>query len=123
MSIRTNTGSERQPETELTGVVTFQIREKVYHGASALDIVRAMEADAEHYPYRGQSVRKFLGWSLERLGNRLPPRDLDLSDLLGDDELALNYLYLRDEYGAGKLQWIGNDAGLKPPGSTHTSSS
>ena len=29
--------------------------------------------------------------------------DLHLSDQLEDDELALSYLYLRDEYGAGKL--------------------
>lgn len=70
---------------------------------SALDIVRALESDAEDYPHRGQSVRQFLLWSLERQGNRLPPRDLDLSDRMEDDALALSYLYLRDEYGAGKL--------------------
>ena len=84
-------------------MMTFQLKGKKYRGASALDIVRALESDAEDYPHRGQSVRRFLRWSLERLGNRLPPRDLDLSDRLEDDALALNYLYLRDEYGAGKL--------------------
>ncbi len=83
--------------------MTFQFKGKKYRGTSALDIVRALESDAEDYPYRGQSVRRFLVWSLERLGNRLPPRDLDLSDRLEDDALALSYLYLRDEYGAGKL--------------------
>ena len=83
--------------------MTFQFKEKKYRGASALDIVRALESDAKNYPHRGQSVRKFLLWSLERLGNRLPPRDLDLSDRMEDDALALSYLYLRDEYGAGKL--------------------
>lgn len=83
--------------------MTFQFKGKKYRGASALDIVRALESDAEDYPHRGQSVRQFLLWSLERLGNRLPPRDLDLSDRLEDDALALSYLYLRDEYGAGKL--------------------
>jgi len=83
--------------------MTFQFKGKKYRGASALDIIRALESDAEDYPDRGQSVRKFLLWSLERLGNRLPPRDLDLSSRLEDDALALSYLYLRDEYGAGKL--------------------
>ncbi len=84
-------------------MLVFQCREKKYQGASALDIVRSMEADTEYYPHRGQSVRRFLLWSLERLRDRLPPRDLDLSDRLDDDELALSYLCLRDEYGAGKL--------------------
>ena len=84
-------------------MLTFQINGKKYRGASALDIIRALESDADGYPHRGQSVRKFLRWSLERLGNRLPPRDLDLSDRMEDDALALSYLYLRDEYGTGKL--------------------
>ena len=83
--------------------MTFQLKGKNYRGASALDLVRALETDAEDYPHRGESVRRFLLWSLERLGNRLPPRDLDLSDRLEDEALALSYLCLRDEYGAGKL--------------------
>jgi hypothetical protein len=84
-------------------MMTFQFKGKQYIGASALDVVRALERDAEDYPHGGRSVRQFLVWSLERLRHRLPPRDLDLSDRLEDDELALSYLYLRDEYGAGKL--------------------
>lgn len=83
--------------------MTFQFKGEKYCGASALDIVRALESHAEDYPHRGQSVRQFLRWSLERLSHRLPPRDLDLSDRLEDDALALSYLCLRDEYGAGKL--------------------
>ena len=81
----------------------FQFKGKEYRGASALDIVRSMEGDTEQYPHRGQSVRQFLRWSLERLGDRIPPRDLDLSDRLEEEDLALSYLYLRDEYGAGKF--------------------
>ena len=84
-------------------MLTFQFKGKEYHGASALEIVRAMEGDSVQYPYCGQSLRQFLFWSLERLGHRLPPRDLHLSDRLEDDALALSYLYLRDEYGVGKL--------------------
>ena len=84
-------------------MLIFQFKGKKYRGASALDIVRALESDAEDYPHQGQTIRQFLLWSLERLGNRLPPRDLDLSDRLEEDALALSYLYLRDEYDAGKL--------------------
>lgn len=84
-------------------MLIFQFKGKKYRGASALDIVRALESDAKDYPHCGQSVRQFLLWSLERMRNRLPPRDLDLSDRMEDDALALSYLYLRDEYGAGKL--------------------
>ena len=84
-------------------MLTFQFEGKKYRGTSALVIVREMEGDTENYPYRGESVRQFLLWSLERLCDRLPPRELDLSDRLEDGELALSYLYLRDDYGAGKL--------------------
>ena len=82
---------------------TFQFKDKKYQGISALEIVRALESDAENYPRRGHSIRNFLRWSLVHQCDRLPPRDLDLSDRMEDDALALNYLYLRDEYGVGKL--------------------
>lgn len=95
-------------------MMIFQFKEKKYRGASALDIVRALESDAKDYPHRGQSVRKFLRWSLERLGNRLPPRDLDLSDRLEADALALSYLCLRDEYGVGKLTIGAENGGAEP---------
>ncbi len=81
----------------------FRVEGKDYSGESALEIVRMMERDAKHYPHRGRSIRLFLRWSLERLGHRLPPRDLDLSDRLEDNELAFSYLCLRDEFDAGKL--------------------
>ena len=84
-------------------MMTFQFQKKMYTGKSALDIVRGLERDAEHYPHRGQSVRQFLKWSLQHLRDLVPPRDLHLSDMLEDDELALSYLCLREEYGAGKL--------------------
>ncbi len=82
----------------------FRTKKKDYYGITALEIVRAMESDAKDYQHQGQSIRQFLRWSLRRGGdNRLPPRDTDLSDRMEDEELALHYLYLRDEYGAGKL--------------------
>jgi hypothetical protein len=81
----------------------FQVGEKDYRGESATEILRALERDTADYPYRGQPLRKFLRWSLSQLGNKLPARELDLSDRLSDEALALSYLYLRDEYGAGEL--------------------
>lgn len=84
-------------------MMIFWTEEKNYCGSCALEIVRALESDAKGYPFRGQSIRQFLSWSLRRLADRFPPRDLDLSDRMEDEALALNYLYLCDEYGVGKL--------------------
>lgn len=81
----------------------FRARTQIFRGASAVDVVRALERDAEKYPYRGETIRRFLNWSLGELGERVPPRELDLSATLGDEELALSYLYLLDEYGVGKV--------------------
>jgi hypothetical protein len=83
--------------------LTFRVRGQTYRGASAVDVVRALERDAAGYPHRGESIRRFLVWSLRRLGDRVPPRELDLSPTLGDEELALSYLYLLDEFGAGEV--------------------
>ena len=84
-------------------MMTFQFLGKKYAGESALDVVYALQADAKDYPYAGKSIRKFLKWSLENLCDRIPQRDIGLSIRLADNELALSYLYLRDEYGAGQL--------------------
>ena len=81
----------------------FQVGGKDYRGESAREIVRALELDTPDYPCHGQPLRQFLLWSLNKLGDKLPARELDLSDRLPDEALALNYLYLRDEYGAGEL--------------------
>lgn len=66
-------------------------------------MVRAIESDTQNYPHRGHSVRRFLKWSLARLAHCIPPREMDLSMRMEDEAVALNYLCLRDEYGAGKL--------------------
>jgi hypothetical protein len=81
----------------------FQTGGKNYCGDSAVEIVRSMEQAAAGYTRRGQSIRQFLRWSLERLGGRMHPRELDLSDSLEDEALALNFLCLCEEYGTGKL--------------------
>lgn len=81
----------------------FRVIGKDYRGESATEIVRELERDTADYPWRGQPIREFLIWSLNQLRDRLPPRELELSDRLEDEALALNYLYLRDEYGAGEF--------------------
>jgi hypothetical protein len=84
-------------------MMVFRLDKKDYYGDTALEIVRALESDTEGYPYRGQPVRRFLKWSLKTLAKQIPPRDMHLSKRMKVEELALSYLCLRDEYGAGQL--------------------
>lgn len=81
----------------------FRTGGKYYRGATAVEIARALERDAGDYTHPGQTIRQFLLWSLDRLRDRVPPRELDLSDRLDDEALAFSYLCLCDEYGAGEL--------------------
>jgi hypothetical protein len=83
--------------------VIFRTGGKDYRGANAVEVARALERDAADYPYPGQTVRQFLLWSLDRLRDQVPPRELDLSDRLDDEALAFSYLCLCDEYDAGEL--------------------
>lgn len=84
-------------------MMVFRVDKKDYCGSTALEIARALESDTEEYPYRGRPVRQFLEWSLQSLTKQIPPRDMDLSKRMKPEELALSYLCLRDEYGAGQL--------------------
>ena len=81
----------------------FRRGEKEYNGTSAVNVVRALERDDTDYQHCGGTIRQYLSWSLNRLGDCVPPRDLDLSDRLEDEALALHYLLLLDEYGVGKI--------------------
>jgi hypothetical protein len=81
----------------------FRVGEKEVSGKLAVNLIRALERDDKEYQHRGGSIRQYLCWSLNQLGGSVPPRDLDLSDRLGDEALALGYLLLLDEYGMGKL--------------------
>jgi len=84
-------------------MMVFRVDKKDYCGNTALEIVRALESDTREYPHRGQPVRIFLKWSLQALSKQIPPRDMQLSKRMKAEELALSYLCLRDEYGAGQL--------------------
>lgn len=90
-------------------MMVFRVGERNYCGSTALEVVQALESDTSGYPYRGQPLRKFLKWSLRSLSKQIPPRDMDLSRRMDVEELALNYLCLRDEYGAGELLMDQND--------------
>jgi hypothetical protein len=81
----------------------FRLRGKDVNGRSAIEVVRALERADKEYRYCGAPIRQYLIWSLNRLNGTVPPRDLDLSDRLEDEPLALGYLLLLDEYGVGKI--------------------
>lgn len=83
--------------------MTFRVGKKEYWGASAREIVEALQADMLGERRQRLSLRDFLLWSLSQLGDRIPLRELDVSDKLSDEMVALNYLYLREDYGLGEL--------------------
>lgn len=74
-----------------------------YIRATAIEIVRAIEADTHDYTNKGGTLSDFLRWSLARLRASIPRRELDLGQRVGDETLALSFLLLLDEYGIGKL--------------------
>ena len=81
----------------------FRTKGVNYNGRSALDVVRDLERHDKAYQYCGGPIRQYMVWSLDRLISSVPPRDLDLSDRLEDETLALGYLLLLDEYGVGEI--------------------
>ena|SRR5215211_5331339 len=88
----------------MSDVMVFRAGGKEYSGSSAIEIVQALRRDAADGNGRGKTLRQFLRDSLEQLGDRIPLRELDVSDRLDEEMLALSYLYLRDEFGAGELR-------------------
>jgi hypothetical protein len=81
----------------------FRINGTEYNGASALDIVKAIGRDAARDGRGQESPREFLRRAHAELCERVPARELDVSERLDDETLALNYLCLCDEYGVGEL--------------------
>lgn len=79
----------------------FRDGEKEYFGKSALEIVVALQQEAIEHSFK--SSTHFIRWSLSQLSDRIPLRELYVSDKLSDEVIALNYLCLRDECGAGEL--------------------
>ncbi len=82
----------------------FRFNDKDYQGATAVDIIKRLAADTSGFIAGGSgAVREFLKWSIGSFGDRLPPREMDISDRLGDEALARNHLILLDEHRIGKL--------------------
>jgi hypothetical protein len=81
----------------------FKVGERVYLGETALEIVNALKREALNCGSDAVSLREFLRWSFSHLSDRIPLRELDVSERLDEEMLALSYLYLRDEYGVGEL--------------------
>lgn len=81
----------------------FRFRGKDLGGRSAIEVVSALERDDKEYGSSGGPIRQYLNWSLNQLRGSVPARDLDLSDRLEDEPLALAYLVLLDECGVGEI--------------------
>ncbi|HEY9402078.1 MAG TPA: hypothetical protein VIQ24_05255 [Pyrinomonadaceae bacterium] len=88
----------------MSAVMVFSAGDKEYSGSSALEIVQALKRETTRTGEPDKPVRQFLLESLEQFRDRIPLRELDVSNRLSDEMLALSYLYLRDEFGAGELK-------------------
>lgn len=84
--------------------MNFRVGKKQYSGNSAVEIIQALQEDVLGDRSQRLSLRQFLLWSLAQMDNQIPTRELDISDKLSDEVVALNYLYLRDDYDAGRFQ-------------------
>ena len=81
----------------------FIYNNKKYLGKTAVKIVRAVALDTPEYENQTGTIEEFLSWSLERMADRIPQRELDVSANLSDETIAFNYLCLLDNYGIGNL--------------------
>lgn len=82
----------------------FRYQNKEYSGATAVDIVRQLINDTTDFTAQtGSTVSEFLEWSLKAMSDRLPPRELELSDRVSEEVQAHGYLSLRHDYGIGEL--------------------
>ena len=79
-----------------------------YSGSSAIEIIGKIERDTTEYLQEEGTTRDFIAWSLLKLSDQLPLRELDISDKVTDETLALSYLCLLDQYGLGELNTLPN---------------
>lgn len=79
----------------------FITKTRQFKGDTAVDIVRKMESDSVEYGGKGGIIREFLIWSLERMANEIPRRELDVSPDLDDETNAYNFLCLLDNFHLG----------------------
>lgn len=86
----------------------FRFNDKEYKGATAIEVVEQIERDdaefaAAHCRKTSGTIQEFVKWSLKKMSDRLPPRELDTSPRLDDEVQAHGYLSLRHDYGIGEL--------------------
>ena len=81
----------------------FRFQGKDFKGGTWVEVVRSLERHDKEYRSCGGPIRQYLTWSLNQLRGTVPPRDVDLSDRLENETLALGYLLLLDEYGVGEI--------------------
>lgn len=81
----------------------FLYNNKKYLGKTAAQIIRDIVLDTPEYENQNGTIQEFLSWSLERMADRIPQRDLDVSANLSDETISFNYLCLLDSYGIGNF--------------------
>jgi hypothetical protein len=84
----------------------FRVEGREYEGETAVEVVESLKRDALGAKGDELTLPDFLRWSYARLSDRIPLRELDVADALDEETLALSYLYLRDEFGAGELAGV-----------------
>lgn len=82
----------------------FRYEGREYSGSNSVDIVEQLAGDEHGFAARhGRVVPEYLRWSLDKLADRLPPREMELSERHDDEALARNYLLMCAEYQIGEL--------------------
>lgn len=81
----------------------FIFDDRKYRGETAVGIVCELKEATPEFQSKSDSVRDFLVWSLDRLADRIPPRELDVSPDLDDEIICFNYLCLLDSCEIGTL--------------------
>lgn len=84
----------------------FRVDGREYGGETAVEIVESLKRDARGGRGDALSLRAFLRRSLEQLSDHIHFRELDVSDRLDEETLALGYLFLLDKFGAGELSGL-----------------
>ena len=74
-----------------------------YHGATAVEIVRALARDSARTPGGPPEVRAYVEGATARLADSVHLRELAPARHLSEEAIAFNFLCLLDEYGIGRF--------------------
>ena len=82
----------------------FRTKSKDYQSETAVEIVNQMARDTVEFSAVTVNIfQEYLKWSLQKMSDSVPPRELDLSERVSDELQAQSYLSLRHDYGIGEL--------------------